>query len=383
LADSVRAFREAGAEEEAAIALSALGEKEQALAIVREALADPGSATPGLYCTLGDLTGDEEHFRSALQLAGGRHFRAALALGASATRRRAWAEAEEHLKIALLLRPHSAPVWLHLAMCMMQAEPPRESEAVDALRRALSLEPDDVQSWALLGSTLLEMPGREAEARSALGRASELLPTDPTLAGRHVRACCATNDLENAKKTIGRAHALGLTLPKSAIHRVYQALGGSGDGERSASATLSGSGALSADAQKLATAAALASERRLDNGDGADTLGMASFFYQVVDNVAAEAKCRAARLELLLKARKWEKNASALQEFVEEAAQLLQVHERMGAPRDKLIAMRLILHGVAERTSDAFCATAGFEELRMLINSVERHVGTGSDGDSD
>mmetsp|Transcript_27542 Transcript_27542/g.67913 ORF Transcript_27542/g.67913 Transcript_27542/m.67913 type:complete len:364 (-) Transcript_27542:392-1483(-) len=273
LADSVRAFREAGAEEEAAIALSALGEKEQALAIVREALADPGSATPGLYCTLGDLTGDEEHFRSALQLAGGRHFRAALALGASATRRRAWAEAEEHLKIALLLRPHSAPVWLHLAMCMMQAEPPRESEAVDALRRALSLEPDDVQSWALLGSTLLEMPGREAEARSALGRASELLPTDPTLAGRHVRACCATNDLENAKKTIGRAHALGLTLPKSAIHRVYQALGGSGDGERSASATLSGSGALSADAQKLATAAALASERRLDNGDGADTLG--------------------------------------------------------------------------------------------------------------
>jgi tetratricopeptide (TPR) repeat protein len=81
LGEAVAAFRAAGAEEEAAIALAALGDRDAAIAIVTEALADGGSATAGLHCTLGDLTGDEAHYRDALAFAGGRHFRAVRAAG--------------------------------------------------------------------------------------------------------------------------------------------------------------------------------------------------------------------------------------------------------------------------------------------------------------
>lgn len=316
----------------------------------------------------------------------------ALALGASATKRREWAEAEGHLRLALSLRPHAAPVWQHLAMCLLRAMPPQEEEACEALRRAVSLEPTDAQSWALLGSQLLEVAGKEAEARSALGRAAELLPTDPILAGRHVRACCDAHDLEHARATIKRTLAMGQTLPKSALHRVYQALGGEGgDSTKACRNLLTASGAPSADAIALAAAAALAAERRLapadgDGGkgrDGVDTLGFAVFFHQLSGNVPAEAACREARLEGLRQEGSWAKGAAALRTLVEEAAQLLQVHERMGAPTAKLLALRRTLHAVAERTRDEFGATAGFEELRMLTASVERHVGTGSDDDSD
>lgn len=76
LAEAVRAFREAGAEEEAAIALAALGRRDEALALLHEALSSAESRTAGCLCTLGDLTQDDAHYRSALELAGGRHFRA-------------------------------------------------------------------------------------------------------------------------------------------------------------------------------------------------------------------------------------------------------------------------------------------------------------------
>lgn len=285
---------------------------------------------------------------------------------------------------------------------MLRATPVRADEACDALRRAVSLEPDDGQSWALLGSQLSDVPGREADARSALGRASELMPTDALLAGRHVRACCAAHDLEHARSTIRRALALGLLLPKSALHRVYQALGGEGAGPKACPGRLARSGAPSAEAVSLAAAAALAAERRLpggaaggeegkgkegggkaSGGDGIDTLGFAVFFHQLSGDVPAEARCRRARLEGLRAQGGWAREAAALAAYVEEAAQLLQVEERLGARRPELCALRRALHAAVEAARDELGASAGYEELRMLLGAVERHVGTGSDDDSD
>lgn len=309
----------------------------------------------------------------------------ALALGASATKRREWAEATEHLRLALSLRPHAAPVWQHLAMCLLRANPPSPDEACDALRRAVSLEPTDAQSWALLGSQLLDTPGREAEARSALGRASELMPTDALLAGRHVRACCGARDLERARGTMARTHALGLALPRSALRRVFVALGGDGDGPASCPNRFAPSGDLSADARALAAAAAAAAERRLGADDVGDVeaLGMAVFFAQLCADVPAEARWREARLAALHTAGTWLGDARALGTHVEECAQLLQVLERLGAPRARIVALRGTLHDVFERARDALGASAGYEELAMLRAAVRRHVGSASDDSDD
>jgi cytochrome c-type biogenesis protein CcmH/NrfG len=267
-------------------------------------------------------------------------------------------------------------------MVMMQRTPPMAEEAADCLRKAVSLEADDAQAWALLGSALLDVPGREAESRAALGRASELIPTDAVLAGRHIRACCASSDLEHGRATLQRMHAMGLSVPKSALHRVYQALGGEGDGARASAARLLGSGSTSNDARALAAVAALAAERRVrEKKDGVDTMGMAVFFHQLAEDVEAEARCRQERLACVRDGRKWERDSAALGALVEEAAQLLQVYERMGAPRAPLRAMHQMLHDAEDRTSDELSATAGFEELTMLLRAVERHVGTASDDD--
>jgi uncharacterized protein HemY len=121
--------------------LIALGQRSKAESVVRDQLEI--APTPSLWCYLGDLALDPSHYNTAWGLSNGSCARAKLALGASAMRRQAWAEARAELKIALGVKAHLAEAWYCCAVCALKDG--SEIEALTDLRRVVAIDPEHYQ----------------------------------------------------------------------------------------------------------------------------------------------------------------------------------------------------------------------------------------------
>lgn len=385
LEEAVRAFIDAGSEEEAAMALAMAGDEAGALQLLRDALADPATRSADLLCALGDLTGEAERFVEALALAGGRHYRAvrgalpheppqlpssptlarppqALALGSAASKRRDWAEAVGFLETAASIRPHTAGVWTHLALCRLRMTPPRTEAAISALQRAVNLDGDEPQAWALLGSALLGEAGRERESAYALGKACALSPDDHVLAGRHVRACTSAGAPDVVLAALQRSRARGLPLPQSALAAVHSFVRSGNGGEATAA---------------LAQAAGEACEQRLKASPGeADVMAMAAWCFQAAGSRNREAHWRIARLEgSVAVASKWDGagHGEAVAALVEEAAQLYELLASMSSAEAIRQVHKLSKDLLQHHADDPSCRQP-LEDLRMLLSAMRRDV---------
>jgi predicted O-linked N-acetylglucosamine transferase (SPINDLY family) len=89
-------------------------------------------------------------------------------------------EAVESLRAALAIEPNDGAACFHLGMCLCAAQGALLQEGLDYLRRAVALTPRNLPAHIQLAWTLAEM-GRREEARAAYRAALAVFPDDPTL----------------------------------------------------------------------------------------------------------------------------------------------------------------------------------------------------------
>ncbi|KAJ2551149.1 hypothetical protein EV175_003800 [Coemansia sp. RSA 1933] len=138
----------------------ALGQTEVAERIIREQL-DKLPDRPKLWCVLGDLKSDPEHWRHAWEVSGQRFARAMRSLGSYHYKRHEYKEAIECYQNALRLNPLFESSWYVLGCAAMALK--EWDVAIPAFRRVISIEVDNGEAYTNLASAYLNMGSGDNE----------------------------------------------------------------------------------------------------------------------------------------------------------------------------------------------------------------------------
>ncbi|KAF2076928.1 hypothetical protein CYY_001766 [Polysphondylium violaceum] len=109
--------------------------------------------TPELYCVLGDLKNDAQHYLTSWELSKKKYARAQRSLGKHYLMQEKWNEAIEHFSIALAINPLFPASWFNLGCSAMRIE--KWDVAVNAFTRVVSMEPEEGEAWANLASVYM------------------------------------------------------------------------------------------------------------------------------------------------------------------------------------------------------------------------------------
>ncbi|KAJ1767649.1 hypothetical protein IW140_005903 [Coemansia sp. RSA 1813] len=140
----------------------ALGQTEVAERIIREQL-EKRPDRPKLWCVLGDLKTDPEHWRHAWEVSGQKFARAMRSLGSYHYKRHEYKEAIECYQMALRLNPLFESSWYVLGCAAMALK--EWDVAIPAFRRVISIETDNGEAYTNLASAYLNM-GNENNERA-------------------------------------------------------------------------------------------------------------------------------------------------------------------------------------------------------------------------
>lgn len=121
-----------------------------------------GKREAKLWCLLGELEGDPEHWRKAWEVSGRSSSRAMRSLGAYYFARSQFAESRDCLVEALRINPLFAKSWFILGCAAMRIEDWDGAEA--AFGRCVALEDDDAEGWNNLASVHLRRAETEDPA---------------------------------------------------------------------------------------------------------------------------------------------------------------------------------------------------------------------------
>ncbi|KAJ2392840.1 hypothetical protein GGI05_002572 [Coemansia sp. RSA 2603] len=131
-----------------------LGQEEVAERIVREKLEETPDR-PKLWCVLGDLKNDPEHWRHAWEVSGQRYARAMRSLGAHHYAQHEYEQASECYRLALALNPLFEKSWYILGCASLQTRD--WTQAVTAFQRVVSLDHERGDGWNNLASACLQL----------------------------------------------------------------------------------------------------------------------------------------------------------------------------------------------------------------------------------
>ncbi|KAJ2233688.1 hypothetical protein IWW45_003989 [Coemansia sp. RSA 485] len=131
-----------------------LGQEEVAERFVQDQLAATPDR-PKLWCVLGDLKKDPDHWRHAWEISGCRYARAMRSLGAYHYEQSQFDKAAECYKKALHLNPLFEKSWFLLGCASLQTEDWKT--AVQAFQRVVALDHERGDAWNNLASAYLQM----------------------------------------------------------------------------------------------------------------------------------------------------------------------------------------------------------------------------------
>ncbi|KAJ1941555.1 hypothetical protein GGF37_003501 [Kickxella alabastrina] len=140
--------------DEAISAYSLLGQQEVAERLVREQLA-VSPDRPKLWCVLGDLKKDPEHWLHAWEVSGQRYARAMRSLGAYHYARSNFADAVDCYRKALALNPLFEQSWYVLGCAALQISD--WETAVAAFQRTVALDDESAEGWNNLASACMRL----------------------------------------------------------------------------------------------------------------------------------------------------------------------------------------------------------------------------------
>ncbi len=131
----------------------ALDKPDQAEALIRERLAI--KETPDLYCSLGEVTNEVEHFEKAIELSKGKSANAFRMLAKHKFARQEYAEAIANFEKSLFINPMQYNAWFMLGSAAFRSEDWKT--AVKAFRKSTHLEPDSHETWNNLAASYIKL----------------------------------------------------------------------------------------------------------------------------------------------------------------------------------------------------------------------------------
>jgi Flp pilus assembly protein TadD len=117
---------------------------------------------------------------------------------------RKFKKARRHLTSALFYRPSNAGYYYQFASALHHDPDADASRAVRYYRQAVNLDPDQPRWWSDFGRLLLQM-GRAKKGVDALRKAVSLAPDDPVILARLVDGLCLSDRAAAAKAVLEAA----------------------------------------------------------------------------------------------------------------------------------------------------------------------------------
>ncbi|KAK6535010.1 hypothetical protein TWF281_006308 [Arthrobotrys megalospora] len=113
----------------------------------------PPPEAPRLWCILGELEKNPEHFKRAWEVSGRRYARAQRSLGVYHLRRKEYEEAIVAYKLSLKSNPLNGPAWFQCGCAMLEVAD--WDGAVEAFMRVIGIDETDAEGWSNLATALL------------------------------------------------------------------------------------------------------------------------------------------------------------------------------------------------------------------------------------
>ncbi|KAK6362325.1 hypothetical protein TWF730_006020 [Orbilia blumenaviensis] len=113
----------------------------------------PPPEAPRLWCILGELEKNPDHFRKAWEVSGRRYARAQRSLGVYHLRKKEYSEAIAAYKLALKSNPLNGPAWFQCGCAMLEVAD--WDGAVEAFMRVIGIDDTDAEGWSNLATALL------------------------------------------------------------------------------------------------------------------------------------------------------------------------------------------------------------------------------------
>ncbi len=133
----------------------------KAESIARQRLSDPDTATPQMWCALGDLTQNHpEYYEKAWELSKGRYAKAQVSLGRYHFGKGDYRCSVKHLEKAVSIKPLLPAAWFTLGSANMRLE--RWDDALRAFSRVVMQCPEEGQAYANSGAIHLRQGNWEA-----------------------------------------------------------------------------------------------------------------------------------------------------------------------------------------------------------------------------
>eukprot|EP00927_Polykrikos_kofoidii_P033726 TRINITY_DN28553_c0_g1_i1.p1 TRINITY_DN28553_c0_g1~~TRINITY_DN28553_c0_g1_i1.p1 ORF type:complete len:1054 (-),score=163.17 TRINITY_DN28553_c0_g1_i1:176-3241(-) len=137
--------------------------------LVRDLLRE--DPTPRLWCCLGDLQKEPQHYTTAWELSGGRYARAQRSLGRGHFYKGEYAKAVDSFKLSLAIAPLNHGIWFMMGVAEMKLE--RWESALSTFVRCVGIEMENAQSWANLAGSHSAL-GHNVAAQSCMEEACKL-----------------------------------------------------------------------------------------------------------------------------------------------------------------------------------------------------------------
>nr|XP_022328750.1 tetratricopeptide repeat protein 27-like isoform X1 [Crassostrea virginica] len=134
-----------------------LGKMEKAESIIREQLAV--QETPNLWCFLGDVTRDADHYIQAWEMSGQRHARSQRGLGYLYMAQEEYEKSIECFQKSLSINSLQVPVWFTYGCACLAAK--RFQEAVKAFKRCVNIDSDNFEAWNNMASAYVQLKDKK------------------------------------------------------------------------------------------------------------------------------------------------------------------------------------------------------------------------------
>lgn len=133
------------------------GQVAKAEALIRSKI-EEDETNGKMWCYLGDITRDREHYLKAWDLSNGRLTKAKRLLGNECVFAKQWQQAIAHFQDTLAVNALQPMVWFSLGFCAMELE--QWDLAAQGFTRCVAINPDDGKSWNNLAAVYMHKRDR-------------------------------------------------------------------------------------------------------------------------------------------------------------------------------------------------------------------------------
>ncbi|XP_048737293.2 tetratricopeptide repeat protein 27-like [Ostrea edulis] len=134
-----------------------LGKMEKAEMIIRDQLAI--QETPNLWCFLGDVTRDINHYIKAWEMSGHRHARSQRCMGYLYMAQEQYEMCIECFQKSLKINSLQVPVWFTYGCACMAAR--KFEEAVKGFKRCVNIDTDNFEAWNNMASAYVQLKDKK------------------------------------------------------------------------------------------------------------------------------------------------------------------------------------------------------------------------------